>query len=363
MSNPAKPASPAVGRSTDDTQTWAMFLLLSAIWGSSFLFIKAALGDGVPPLTLVSLRAVFGSLFLGLVMLAWGQRLPRGREVWVRLAFLGLVNTVVPFTLISWGQQYLPTGLAAVINAMVPLFTIVLASLVLHDEAITPARLGGLVIGFSGVVLLAMPKLSAAEADEEALLALLGMLAVAAATLFYAIAGVFTRRQLNRRAIVRAADGSLRPPTPLETALGSSLVAGLVATTLAVVIERPPEGLLAVPASGEGWLAVLWLGVLGTGLAYLLHFRILERWGPTRASLVTYVIPLVAVTLGFVVLGERLELLELVGAALIIGGVVLVNGSVGQRPLFGRAVREAAVREAATREAATREAATSRAEP
>ena len=161
------------------------------------------------------------------------------------------------------------------------------------------------------------------------------MLAVAAATLFYAIAGVFTRRQLNRRAIVRAADGSLRPPTPLETALGSSLVAGLVATTLAVVLERPPDGLLAVPASGEGWLAVLWLGVLGTGLAYLLHFRILERWGPTRASLVTYVIPLVAVTLGFVVLGERLEPLELVGAALIIGGVVLVNGSVGQRPLFG----------------------------
>jgi drug/metabolite transporter (DMT)-like permease len=286
----------------------------------------------------------------------------------VRLAFLGLVNTVVPFTLISWGQQYLPTGLAAVINAMVPLFTIVLASLVLHDEAITPARLGGLVIGFSGVVLLAMPKLSAAEADEEALLALLGMLAVAAATLFYAIAGVFTRRQLNRRAIVRAADGSLRPPTPLETALGSSLVASLVATPLAVVLERPPEGIVAVPASGGGWLAVLWLGVLGTGLAYLLHFRILERWGPTRASLVTYVIPLVAVTLGFVVLGEWLDPLELVGAALIIGGVVLVNGSVGQHPLFGRAVREAAVREAAvreatTREAATREAATSRAEP
>ena len=116
------------------------------------------------------------------------------------------------------------------------------------------------VIGFSGVVLLAMPKLSAADADEEALLALLGMLAVAAATLFYAIAGVFTRRQLNRRAIVRAADGSLRPPTPLETALGSSLVAGFVATTLAVVLERPSEGLLAVPASGAGWLAVLWLG-------------------------------------------------------------------------------------------------------
>jgi drug/metabolite transporter (DMT)-like permease len=313
-----------------------MFLLLSAIWGSSFLFIKTALGDGVPPLTLVSLRAVLGSIFLGLVMLAWGQRLPRGREVWVRFAFLGVVNTVVPFTLISWGQQYLPTGLAAVINAMVPLFTIVLASLVLHDEPITPARLGGLLIGFSGVVMLAMPRLSGADTDQASLMALLGILAVAAATLFYAIAGVFTRRQLNRRAIARAADGSLRPPTPLETALGSSLVAGVLATTLAVALERPPDGLLAVPSSGEGWLAVLWLGVLGTGLAYLFHFRILERWGPTRASLVTYVIPLVAVTLGFVVLGERLTPLELIGAALIIGGVVLVNSSVGQRPLFVR---------------------------
>ena len=251
-----------------------MFLLLSAIWGSSFLFIKTALGDGVPPLTMVSLRAILGSLFLGLVMLAWGQRLPRGREVWVRFAFLGVVNTVVPFTLISWGQQYLPTGLAAVINAMVPLFTILLASLVLHDEPITPARLGGLLIGFSGVVLLAMPKLSGADTDQASLLALLGILAVAAATLFYAIAGVFTRRQLNRRAIVRAADGSLRSPTPLETALGSSLVAGVVATTLAVrartACRRP---ILVLPVSGEGWLAVLWLGVLGTGLAYLLHFR------------------------------------------------------------------------------------------
>lgn len=313
-----------------------MFLLLSAIWGSSFLFIKTALGDGVPPLTLVSLRAILGSLFLGLVMLAWGQRLPRGREIWARFAFLAVVNTVVPFTLISWGQQYLPTGLAAVINAMVPLFTILLASLVLHDEPITPARLGGLLIGFSGVVMLAMPRLSGADTDQASLLALLGILAVAAATLFYAIAGVFTRRQLNRQAIVRDADGSLRPPTPLETALGSSLVAGVVATTLAVVLERPADGLLAVPPSGEGWLAVLWLGVLGTGLAYLLHFRILERWGPTRASLVTYVIPLVAVTLGFVVLGERLTPLELIGAALIIGGVVLVNSSVGQRPIFVR---------------------------
>ena len=292
-------------------------------------------------------------------MLAWGQRLPRGREVWLRFAFLGVVNIVVPFTLISWGQQYLPTGLAAVINAMVPLFTIVLASLVLHDEAITPARLGGLVIGFSGVVLLAMPKLGAADADEEALLALLGMLAVAAATLFYAIAGVFTRRQLNRR---RDRAGRRRQPATAH-APGDG--------TGQQPRGRPggdDAGGRARAASGRppgrarerrGLAGRAWLGVLGTGLAYLLHFRILERWGPTRASLATYVIPLVAVTLGFTVLGERLghssSWLVRPSSSAVSSSC---NGSVGQRPLFGRAVREAAGQEAATREAAT-----SRAEP
>jgi LPXTG-motif cell wall-anchored protein len=323
-----------------DARTWAMFLFVAAIWGSSFLFIKTALDEGVPPVTIASLRTLFGALFLILVMLVQGGRLPRDPDLWKRFVILGVVNIVVPFTLISWGQQYIPSGMAAILNAMVPLFTIVLAAAVLHDEAITLAKLGGLAIGFGGVVLLALPSLGAADGDDETVLALLAMLAVALATVSYAIAAVFTRRQLNGRAIVRTADGSLRAPSPLEIALGSTIVGFLILTLLAVVFERPVGGLLALPQTGAGWFSVLWLGVLGTGLAYLIFFRILELWGATRTTLVTYVIPIVAVTLGFAFLDERLRPIEMAGAVLIIGGVVLVNAPLGQRPLFTRSNAE-----------------------
>jgi len=249
---------------------------------------------------------------------------------------LGMTNIVVPFALIAWGQQYIPSGMAAVLNAMVPLFTIVLAALLLHDETITLARLAGLVIGFLGVVLLALPSLAATGEDDAATLAVAAMFAVALASMFYAIAAVYTRRRITGRAIVSERDGSIRPPGPAEVALGSDVVAFLAVTLLAVAFERPEGGVLAVPQSGTGWFAAIWLGILGTGLAYLLFFGIIERWGATRTTLVTYVIPVVAVALGFIVLGERLRLMELAGAALILGGVVLVNASVGQRALFVR---------------------------
>ncbi len=307
----------------------------AAIWGSSFLFTRSALDEGVDPLTLVSLRAGFGTLFLVGVVLLSRQALPRGRAVWLRLAFLGVANIAVPFTLIAWAQQSIPSGVASILNAMVPISTMVLAALVLHDEPITPARLGGLGLGFGGVVLLALPELEASDA-ASAVLTLASMLAVLAAGVCYATSSVFTRRQLNRVDLVRTADGSLRPPTALQIALGSNVVACLVVVPLAVLLERPADGLLAVPQSAAGWFAAAWLGMLGTGLAYLLHFRIIERWGPTRASLVTYVIPVVAVTLGFVFLDERLRPVELLGAALIISGVVLVNGTIGQRTLYAR---------------------------
>jgi drug/metabolite transporter (DMT)-like permease len=319
----------------DDPRTWSLFLLLSAIWGSSFLFTKSALQDGVEPLTLVSLRAAFGTLFLAGVTLLGRQSLPRGRHAWWRLAFLGVANIAVPFTLIAWAQQSIPSGVASILNAMVPISTMVMAALVLHDEPITPARLGGLGLGFGGVVLLALPELEASDAGTAAL-TVASMLAVLAAGVCYAASSVFTRRQLNRVDLVRAADGTMRPPTALQIALGSNLVACAVVVPMALLLERPSGGPLAVPQTGAGWFAAAWLGMLGTGLAYLLHFRIIERWGPTRASLVTYVIPVVAVTLGFLFLDERLRPAELLGAVLIISGVILVNGSIGQRALYAR---------------------------
>ena len=324
-----------------------MFLSLAAIWGSSFLWIAIALDEGVAPLTIVSLRTLFAGGLLTVVLLVRGGRLPLSWNLWKRMILLGATNVVIPFALIAWGQQFIPSGMASILNAMVPLFTIVFAAIALADEHITAAKLSGLGVGFVGVIVLALPSVQAAGADEDAALAVAGMLSVAGAGAFYGIASVYTRRRLTGMPIIEQPDGSRRAPLPVEISLGSTLSAFLIVTVLALVVERPEGGLLTLPESSLGWTGLVWLGALGTGLAYLLYFRILERWGATRSTLVTYLIPVVAIALGFIVLGERLLIQELVGAVLIIGGVVLVNGGWGQKPLFGeaRAQAEAAARE------------------
>jgi drug/metabolite transporter (DMT)-like permease len=332
-----RPAAQSNTHATSDVQTWVMFLTLSVIWGSSFVWIRLGLEAGVAPLALVSARTLFAGLFLVLVLVARGGRLPLRWNLWKRMIFVGATNIVVPFTLIAWGQQYIPSGMASILNAMVPLFTVVFAALALADEHITPARLAGLGTGFAGVVVLALPSLEAAGADENAALALAGMLAVAGAAVSYGLSSVYTRRRVTGLPIIEQPDGTMRALMPVEISLGSTATAFVMITALALVFERPESGLLALPQSATGWLAVAWLGALGTGVAYLLFFPILERWGATRATLVTYVIPVVAIALGFIVLGERLRPIELAGAALVIGGIVLVNARRGQRPLFRRA--------------------------
>ncbi len=321
-----------------------MFLTLSVIWGSSFMWIRIGLDEGAAPMAIVSMRTLFAAVLLGAVLLARRGRLPLRWNLWKRMIFLGATNIVVPFALIAWGQQYIPSGMASILNAMVPLFTIFFAAAALADEHITAAKLGGLGIGFLGVIVLALPSLEAAGADEDAALAVAGMLAVAGASVFYGVASVYTRRRVTGMPIIEQPDGTMRAPLPVEISLGSTVAAFLMITLAALVFERPEGGLLTVPDSAIGWVALLWLGVLGTGVAYLIFFRIIERWGATRTTLVTYVIPLVAIALGFIFLGERLRPLELVGAALIIAGVVLVNARYGQRPLFGAARAEAEAR-------------------
>lgn len=335
MSRSLQP-SPLLPTPATDAGTWTMFLLLSGIWGSSFLFIAIGLDEGIPPLTIVSLRTLFATLLLGAVLLMAGGRLPLRLNVWKRMTFLGVTNIVAPFALIAWGQQYIPSGMASILNALVPLFTVLMATVALADERITPARMAGIGIGFAGVVVLALPSLELATVDRDAVLAVAGMGAVVLAGVFYAVASVYTRLRLTGKPIIEERDGSLRSPRPGEIALGSSVVSFILVTLLAVAFERPAGGADALPVSELGWFAMLWLGALGTGVAYLLFFRIIERWGATRTTLVTYVIPVVAIALGYVVLGERLRPLELVGAVLIIAGVVLVNANVGRRRLVRR---------------------------
>lgn len=336
MSDPAEPSSDPA----NDAQTWSFFLLLSVIWGSSFMFISIGLDEGMGPLTLVGFRTLFGTLLLVVVLLLRGGRLPLRWELWKRMTVLAVTNLVIPFVLIAWGQQYIPSGMAAILNALVPLFTVVLAAFILHDEAITAARLTGLAIGFAGVVMLALPNLDAARGDADAALAVAGMIAVALAAFVYGVAVVYSRRRLTGHRVIELPDGTSRTPTPVEIALGSTGVAFVIITVLAVIFERPEGALVPLPQSSSGWFAVFWLGALGTGLAYLLFFGILERWGATRTTLVTYVVPVVAIVLGYVLLDERLRPIEIAGALLIILGVVLMNANVGQRPLFVRSISD-----------------------
>lgn len=314
-----------------------MFLSLAVIWGSSFMWITVALEDGLPPMTVVAWRALAACLLLVAVLLYRGGRLPLRWSLWKRMVVLGATNMVIPMALISWGQQFIPSGMASVLNAMVPLFTIVLAAVALADEHVTAAKLGGLGVGFVGVVVLASPNLGAAGADEDAAAAVAGMLAVAGAGFFYALASVYVRRRITGMPIVEQPDGSTRAPLPVEIALGTTVSAVILITVLAVLFERPESGLIVVPASVGGWVGVVWLGALGTGVAYLIFYRLIARWGATRTTLVTYVIPIVAIAVGDVFLDERLRPIEFVGAALIIGGVILVTGKRGQKPLFGEA--------------------------
>jgi drug/metabolite transporter (DMT)-like permease len=320
-----------------DPGTWAMFLLLAGVWGSSFVWIRVGLDDGLAPSAIVSLRTFFGALLLCVALLLGGGRLPLRWDVWKRMITLGLTNIAVPFVLIAWGQQYIPSGMASILNALVPLFTVLIAAVVLADERATPTMLAGLVIGFTGVVVLALPDLQAAATDRGSAKAVLGMAAVALATVSYAVAAVYARRRLTGQPVIADADGGRRAPTPVEISFGSTIAGFVLVTVFALLFERPSDGLMTLPHSPSAWLGMAWLGLLGTGVAYLLFFRIIERWGATRTTLVTYVIPVVAISLGFVVFGERLRPAELAGAVLIIGGVVLVNGRLG----LGRRLRPA----------------------
>jgi drug/metabolite transporter (DMT)-like permease len=333
LSQPS-PATSAAGHAS--LRVWAFFLALSFVWGSSFLYIKIGLDEGLGPFTLVSYRLGIATLFLVAVLRLSGGTLPRSSDALGRLFVLAILNVAIPFTLLTWGEQYITSAVTSIFNGLVPLFAIVIAALVLHDEPITLNRLGGLVVGFIGAVLLASPHLGAAN-STDATKALVGEIAVTGAALSYAAAAVYARRAITGRAFVDDPITGPRPPAPAEIALVQVGVAGVLVALLAILVEPHPGAIIAAPSSLQAWFSVAWLGVLGSGVAYLLYFRILRAWGATRSTLVTYVMPIVGIALGVAVLGEVLHPAEILGSVLVIGGLVLASSRFGQRRLYGRA--------------------------
>ncbi len=292
---------------------WLLFGLLGLFWGSSYLFIKIGV-ETLPTFSLIAGRLLIGAVLIGAVLLAAREPLPRERRMYGHLVVLAFVNIVVPFSLITWGEQSIESALASILNSTVPLFTIVLAALVLHDEPITVNRLVGLLVGFAGVVILTSRSLGPASGGSP-----LGELAIVGASISYACGNVYARRMVH----------GLRPMVP---AFFQVSIAFLVTAALALLTEEP----FGLDLRPDALFAVGWLGVFGSGFAYLVFFRLLRSWGSTRTSLVAYVLPVVGIVLGVVVLGETIDARILAGTALIVGGVALVNSRFGTRRLYGR---------------------------
>ncbi|MCC6189423.1 MAG: EamA family transporter [Anaerolineales bacterium] len=287
---------------------WTAFAVLGLVWGSSFLWIKIAVAE-TGPFTLVAFRLLFGALGLLAVMAAQKTRLPRDRRTLLAYGFMGVFNTAAPFVLITWGEQHIDSSLASILNGTVPLFTIIFAHLWLADEKITVARLAGLALGFVGIVVLVSRDLAPGALSESlAGMGLWGQAAVLTAAISYAVAITFSRRHLRNQPPVLQAGMVL-------------VIADALLWAAAPVAERP----LNLPDTGLAWFAILWLGLLGSCAAYLLFFYLINAWGPTRASLVTYVFPVIGLVLGILFLREPADWRLLVGSLLIVGGIGVVN--------------------------------------
>jgi drug/metabolite transporter (DMT)-like permease len=293
---------------------WVTFWTLGLIWGSSFLWIKIAL-DNVGPFTLVAWRLLIGVAGLALVVLFRRPTFPRGLRIYGLLALLGVTNTALPFLLISWGEQSIDSAVASILNGTVPLFAMVFAHFALQDDRMTRARVAGLILGFLGVIVLMSGDLVPGEVRTGGL----GQLAVLVASILYAFSTVFARKNLHGL-------------SPVVQSFVPLVVADLFIWTGAVAIEAP----VLAPTSGLTWFALVWLGLLGSCVAYLLLFTLLHRVGPTRTTMVTYVFPVVGLVLGIVFLQEPVTPSLLIGAAMVVAGILVVNGSTLLRSLTSR---------------------------
>ena len=281
---------------------WIIFILLGAIWSSSFMWIKIAVQE-IGPITLVAFRALFGLLFGLVVVFIQRVQWPRTFKSWFPLLLLGLSNIAIPFFLISWGEQSIDSAVASILDATVPLFTILIAHYLLHDDKITLPKVLGLLIGFIGVVVLMSKDLLNASTNS-----LLGQAAVILASVFYAVNSVYVRKTTEDM------PGIVRSTGPL---LSSSVIMWLGT----FLFERPVE----MPQLGITWVALLWLGILGSGLAFTMAFYLIHEIGPTRTTMVTYLFPLGGVILGVTFLNEQLSWQLITGAVLIILSLVVAN--------------------------------------
>lgn len=289
---------------------WVLLIVLSILWGGSFFFNGVAIRE-LPTFIIVVGRLVLGAVTLLIVMRAMGQRMPLERRVWMDFFVMGLLNNVVPFSLIVWGQTLVASGVASILNATTPLFTVIVAHYWTSDEKMTVGRLFGIGVGFVGVVVMI-----GGDLLQRGLLDSLAPMAILGAALSYAFAGVYGRRFKSTGI------------SPIATATGQVTASSVILIPVMLLVDRP----WTVPLPSMATLGALaGLAVLSTALAYILYFRILKTAGATNLLLVTFLIPVSAIMLGTAVLDEILLPKHYFGMGLIGMGLAAIDGRLWTR--------------------------------
>jgi drug/metabolite transporter (DMT)-like permease len=293
---------------------WGLIALQSMLWGSSYFFIALVEGD-LPALTIAALRTVPASAALLLIVLSLGYRLPATLAEWRLFIAFSAFNTLLPFVLIEWGQSRATGGMAAILNATAPLFGVFLAHVLTHDEKLSWNKLAGIVTGIAGVGILVGHDFALGSGAD-----MLARLALLAAPLCYVCANIFARTRLGHY-------------PPFVVAAMQMVGSIFVAFPLAIAVDRPWS--LPMPSAAT-LAAVAGMGILGSALASLCHFTVLQRAGATNATLVTLIMPLTPILLGGVFLGDRLAPREIAGALVIAAALIIIDGRMlrraGRRP-------------------------------
>ncbi len=287
---------------------WGMLITLSILWGGSFFFSEVAL-RALPPFTVVFLRVALGAMVLWVVFLASVSKTERKGLPWKDFMIMGLLNNAIPFSLLVWGQTQISSSLASIINATTPFFTVLVAHFLLADERMSKAKVLGVSAGFAGIVVLMGP-----GAFGGGDVGLTGQIACIGAGISYALAATFGRRFAG--------------VTPLATATGQVTCSSLLLLPLVCLIDQP--WMLSMP----GWDvigSVIGVAAGSTALAYILYFRILQVAGATNVALVTFLVPVSAIVLGTLILGEVLLPEHIAGMALIAVGLAIIDGRLLER--------------------------------
>lgn len=283
---------------------WLLLLALSVLWGGSFFFFKV-LAASLPPFTVALGRVGFAAIALNLLLAVRRDWLPTDPRLWGAFAVMGLLNNVVPFTLIVFGETRISSGLASILNATTPIFAVLVAHALTGNEKLSWGKGVGVLCGLAGVVVLVGPGVLSGLGRGD----LVGEAACLIASLSYAFAGVYGRR--------------FKSVAPLKIATGQITASTFVLAPIAGLVDRP----WSLPPPGvEVWLAFAGISLLSTALAYVLYFRILAVAGATNLLLVTFLLPISAMTLGALFLGESFGAQALLGMALIGAGLAAIDG-------------------------------------